>query len=144
MFSKTFLALLALGTASAAAAASVSVDLTGVQPRGGTVYAALQAKGDFMGRGGYAVKTAGTRSGTVRLTFTGVEPGDYALSVLHDVDGDKAMGMSAQGMPTEGWAMSNGEALRSAPTFDIVKFSVPAGGATTTARMTYSDGKRPN
>lgn len=144
MNTKIILALLALGTASAASAASVSVDLTGVQPRGGTVYAALQAKGDFMKTGGYAVKTTGTRSGTVRLTFTGVEPGDYALSVLHDVDGDKAMGMSAQGIPTEGWAMSNGDALRGRPTFDAVKFSVPAGGATTAARMTYYDGKRPN
>lgn len=132
------LALLATGMANAA---TVTVDLTGVQARGGTVYAALQGKADFMAKGGYAVKTDGTASGTVRLTFTDVAPGDYALSVLHDADGNRQMGLSAQGIPTEGWAMSRGETLRGKPTFDMVKLAVPADGLTTTARMVYSDGK---
>lgn len=134
------LALLASGIAHAAI---VTVDLTGVQARGGTLYATLQGKADFMAKGGYAVKADGNATGTVRLTFNDVAPGDYALSVLHDVDGNQQMGLSAQGIPTEGWAMSRGETLRGRPTFDMVKVTVPADGLTTAARMIYSDGAVP-
>ena len=34
----------------------------------------------------------------------------------------------ANGRPAEGWALLHGETLRAVPTFDQVKFTVPATG----------------
>ena len=81
--------------------------------------------------------TAGTRV----VTLKDVPPGDYSVSVLHDMNGDQQMAL-ANGMPAEGWAMFRGETLRAAPTFDQVKFTVPASGdAQVSVAMQYPAGR---
>lgn len=128
----------------AAAAGEVTVELAGVQARGGTLYASLRTRGEFMRPGaGYGVKAAAPKAGVLRLTIPNVAPGEYALSVMHDANDDKRMNMSPQFIPLEGWAMSNGDALMGPPTFDQVKVSVPAAGSTVRAKVHYYDGKLP-
>lgn len=134
----------ALAFAGAATAGDVTVELKGVQARGGTVYAALQSRGEFMQpKSTYGVKAESPKAGVLRLTIPNVKPGDYALSVLHDQDGNGQMKLSPQFIPEEGWAMTNGDNLTAQPTFDLVKVSVPATGSTVTANMHYYDGKVP-
>lgn len=134
----------ALLFAGAAVAGEVTVELAGVQARGGTLYASLQTRGDFMKPGvGYNVKAVAPKAGVLRLTIPNVAPGDYALSVLHDANGDKQMNMSPQFIPLEGWAMSNGDALMGPPTFDLVKVAVAAAPTTVRANLHYYDGKIP-
>ena len=72
------------------------------------------------------------------VTLHDVAAGDYSVTALHDVDGDRQMKI-ANGRPAEGWGMLHGETLRAAPTFDQVKFTVPATGdvALTVAMMDY-------
>lgn len=130
-------------SAGAAFAGDVTVVATGVQARGGMLYAALQGRDQFM----QTTFTRGTvrenpAAGTVELTFRDVPTGDYAISLLHDEDGDRRMGMNGM-FPREGYAMVRGEELRSSPTFDLVKVSVPAAGARFTAGMNYYDGRMP-
>lgn len=88
-------------------------------------------------RSSYGAQAVSPGAGVLRLTIQNVEPGDYALSVLHDADGDGQMKRAADGRPEEGWAMSRGEALRALPTFDQVKITVPETGATIRAAMSY-------
>ena len=124
--------------AGAAQAASVRVSLTGVQPRGGHVLAALQTRAQFMKPASTAhVRLAGDASGQVRFVLADVAPGDYALSVLHDVDGDGRMTMDAQGRPAECWTMPHAASLRAVPTFDEVRVHVPAKGVALTLPMIY-------
>ncbi|PHY13937.1 hypothetical protein CSW58_02580 [Caulobacter sp. B11] len=73
------------------------------------------------------------RSG-VRLP--NVPDGDYAVSVLHDVDGNFDMTTDATGKITEGWSTVNAAALRAKPTFDQVKVSV-SGDAAISETMIY-------
>ncbi|RZJ21634.1 MAG: DUF2141 domain-containing protein [Brevundimonas sp.] len=114
--------------AAPAFAGDVTVTLTGVQARGGQLLAALQTRDQFLQpAGAYGEIVRNPSAGTVTVTFRGVEPGEYSLSVLHDADGDGQMKLEG-GMPAEGWAMVNGAALRAAPTWDQVKFSAPASG----------------
>lgn len=114
--------------AAPAFAGDVTVTLTGVQARGGQLLAALQTHDQFLQpAGAYGDIVRDPAAGTVTVTFRGVAPGDYSLSVLHDADSDGQMKMEG-GMPAEGWAMVNGAALRGMPTWDQVKFTVPASG----------------
>ena len=130
-------AVAALSLAAPAFAGDVTVTLTGVQARGGVLLAALQTEGQFMQpTGAYGQRVTDPATGAVRLTFHNVAPGDYALMVLHDADGDGQMAMNGS-MPAEGWAMLNAETLRAAPTFDQVKFTVAASGADLNVPMSY-------
>ena len=116
--------------ATAAQAGEVRVTLSHVQHRPGHVLAALQTEQQFLkGAGDYNMSVAPPATeGDVTLDFTNVAPGDYALAVLHDEDGDHQMKMAANGMPLEGWAFSNGGALQGPPTFAVTKFTVTATG----------------
>jgi len=130
-------AVAALSLSGAARAEDVTVTLTGVQARGGVLLAALQTRGEFMqASAAHADRVERPAAGTLRLTFRDVAPGDYALMVLHDEDGDGQMKMNGY-MPGEGWAMINGAALRATPTFDQVKFTVSASGADISVPLSY-------
>lgn len=128
---KTLAAAMAALTCLAAApafAGDVTVTLTGVQARGGRLLAALQTHDQFLQpAGAYGDIVENPAAGTVTVTFRNVRPGDYSLSVLHDADNDGTMKMDGA-LPGEGWAMVNGAALRAMPTWDLVKFTVPASG----------------
>ncbi len=130
-------AVAALSLAAPALADDVAITLTGVEARGGVLLSVLQTRGQFMqAQSVHADRIESPAAGVVRVTFRDVAPGDYALMVLHDEDGDGEMTMDGS-MPAEGWAMVNGDRLRAAPTFDDVKFTVPAAGAALTVPMAY-------
>ena len=116
-------------TAGVAHAGDVTVTLTGVEARGGELLASLQTRNQFLRpEGAYGDLIAAPQAGTRTVIFRNVAPGDYSFSALHDVNGDRQMQMGPDGRPAEGWAMLNGAALRAAPTFDLVKFTVLASG----------------
>ena len=114
--------------AGSALASDVVITVTGVQARGGDLLVGLQTSAQFLkheGDHGEIIKAPA--AGTRVVTLKDVPPGDYSVSVLHDMNGDQQMALS-NGMPAEGWAMFRGETLRAAPTFDQVRFTVPASG----------------
>lgn len=66
--------------------------------------------------------------GTVRCTFTHVPAGTYAVSVMHDENGNGKLDSNFLGIPTEGYGVSNNHThALSAPTWDESKFDVKAG-----------------
>ena len=67
--------------------------------------------------------TGSIRSGTATFSFTGVPHGTYAISVLHDENGNGKMDTNAFGIPTEGGGASNDAKARfGPPKFDEAKF----------------------
>lgn len=135
--------LMALVGAGAAQAGDVTVTLTGVQARGGQLLISLQTREQFMQPTGLGEIVQNPTAGTTTVTFRDVPAGDYAVSVLHDQNGDGQMQVSEIGIPTEGWAMSHGAELRGPPTFAQVKVAIPAAGAALTEPMFYWDGRIP-
>ena len=127
-----------LACASTAFAGDVTLTLTGVQARGGTMLVALQSRDQFM----RPAMSAGTirenpAAGTVTLTIPNVPAGEYAVTALHDTNGDRQMAL-VNGRPAEGWAMSRvGAALDHRPTFEETRITVPTGGAQVIAAMVY-------
>jgi len=121
-----------------AQAADVQITLTGVEARGGQMLVTLQNREEFMSpKGRFSAKADVRNAGTMTITFDDVPPGEYALSALHDENGDQQMQFAPSGMPAEGWAMHNGAALRAEPTFDAVKLRITEGANQLREAMVY-------
>ena len=125
--------------AAPALAQDVTVTLRGVEARGGEVKAVLNTSATFMRGADYTAVASGNAAGDLVLTFRNVAPGDYALMVMHDANGNGQFDMSPIGMPAEGFAFSNkGQPLMGMPTFQALKFTVSAAGdVTLTEPMLY-------
>lgn len=122
--------------AAPAFAGDVTIELTGAQARSGKIFATLTGRDTFMKPGGME-QTVDPADGTVRIVFRDVPAGDYAFMAFHDENGDGRMAMGETGMPSEGWALSNADKLMGPPSFDPMKFAVPAEGATVPVPMIY-------
>jgi uncharacterized protein (DUF2141 family) len=117
-------------SATAASAGELEVTLTGVEARGGVVLASVQTEDQFMGSQGVGAMQTITEAGTVTFVFRDLPPGEYVFSAFHDENGNWRMERDQDYWPLEGWAMSNGQALRGEPAFAMVKFTVAAEGVT--------------
>ena len=120
--------LAVLGCASAAQAAPVEIDLTGLRA-GGRLYVQLQTRDDYLGPRRQAGKIVDApTAGALSLNFD-VPPGDYAATVWHDDDGNGKFDVDpATGRPLDGWAMASSAVPVATPTFEQVKVAVPAAG----------------
>jgi uncharacterized protein (DUF2141 family) len=119
-------AALALMLPAAAQAGPVTVDLSGLRA-GGTLYVQVQTREQFLGEtrvGGRIVPAP--QAGSLSVEIGDVAPGDYAITIWHDANGNNQFDMGARGRPADGWAMVNGDRLRGQPTFDVVKLTIPA------------------
>ena len=119
-------------------AAEVAVNLTGLQAKSGKLYVALQKKDEFLlerGTAGQVIDTV--EAGTRTITFNDIAPGDYSVSVWHDIDGDGKFSKAENGTPLDGWSILHAETLKDTPTWDQVKFSVPQTGKAVSLAMMY-------
>ena len=96
------------------------VVVSGFEPTG-TVYVALQEEGIF----GTPDATYGTSMDPAMMTGDSLEvmipdvaPGEYAIAVFQDTNGNGQLDLGSNGIPTEPWALSNGAGTRGAPSFD--------------------------
>jgi uncharacterized protein (DUF2141 family) len=105
--------------------ATVTVTIENVLSDGGTILGGLHTADTFMKGQGVANAMAPAKIGEVILTFENVEPGTYAIMVMHDANDNKRMDMEPNGMPKENYATS-GPTTFGPPTFDGAKFELTA------------------
>lgn len=75
---------------------------------------------------------------SAQVTFKDLPRGSYAVSVLHDENGNGKMDKNFVGMPKEGYGASNNPSKkRRAPTFDEAKFSLNSSGQTIEIALIY-------
>ncbi|MCA0132302.1 DUF2141 domain-containing protein [Winogradskyella alexanderae] len=85
---------------------------------------ALHTKETFM-RGEGVMNTESTiEAGKVVVTFKNVQPGEYAIIGLHDVNENGRMDYRENGMPLEGFGTSNNVMSFGPPQYDDAKFKV--------------------
>ena len=120
------LALFLIGftlTAQDATGATISVTIENVASDSGTILAGLHTPDTFMKGQGINNAMAPAKTGEVILTFENVQPGTYALMIMHDANDNKQMD-TENGMPKESFVTSGEMNLYGPPTFDGAKFDV--------------------
>jgi uncharacterized protein (DUF2141 family) len=137
-------------------AADLEVEVRGVRLRGGEIHAALFDRegfaldteiramispsgeisaGVFTGENQFPRPPVDTlrippSAKTLRLTFPGLEPGEYAVGVYQDTNGNGRLDATVAREPTEPWGISNNPRPKDHPvTWDESKFTLPPEGA---------------
>ena len=137
------LAALALSTPAlaedAAEDAPLTIEVRGVEDRGGRLYVGVQTEAQFLQEDGVAGRIFDDPdAGSLRVSFP-LPEGRYAVSVWHDDDADGEFDRAENGMPLDGWAMSNDAGRRGPPSFDDAAVELRRGGAETSATMIYPE-----
>lgn len=121
-------------TAQEADYATLEVHVDGIQNRKGEIGVALfnSPKGyPTHLQHAYVPNWAALQGGeqAMDVTFEGVPFGEYAITVIHDENGNRALEADAYGFPKEGVGFSNDQkVIMSAPSFSASKFSVSQPG----------------
>lgn len=65
-------------------------------------------------------------TGTLKVLFKNIQPGEYAVSIFHDANENGVLDMNFMGIPKEGFGFSNDAmGVFGPPTFTKAKFSCP-------------------
>ena len=116
--------------------ASLKVEVRNVRAPKGAVYIALFKAGtDFPGGKPMEGKKVDANGKTTQTVFS-VDPGNYAIAVYHDENGNGKMDKRMLGIPKEPYGFSNNfRPLMSAPKFSDCQFSVGEGGKTVSIEL---------
>lgn len=129
---KTFVLVVAaacLACMSQVQAADITVVVQNVQDNGGQVMVALYNSTDSfpdkMTQGQMVAAKQRAADGSVRVTFSGLPNGDYAVSAFHDRDNNGKLNTNVMGMPTEPYGFSRNAAGNfGPPSFQDAAFNV--------------------
>jgi uncharacterized protein (DUF2141 family) len=111
-------------TVDAQSASTLTVDVTGIQSQTGQVCLGL-----YDHEQGFPYETntviqsdcVPITGSTVQKQFTGLKPGNYAVAVVDDQNGDRTLNRDIFGVPQEGFGVSNNPTV--SPTTGTPKFS---------------------
>jgi uncharacterized protein (DUF2141 family) len=126
--------------AGQASAARIVVTITGLKSNAGGIYVGLYATPSKFLNGTQvdAMKKVKASTGTITVAFDNLAPGTYAVGAYHDENNNDHLDTSFIGLPTEGYALSNGvRAVTSKPTFHQAAFTVGSAGAAVSLPIRY-------
>ena len=126
--------------AGEAAAARIVVTITGLKSNEGGVYVGLYATPSKFLNGAQVDVMKKVRASTAPITvaFDNLPAGTYAVGAYHDENYNDHLDTNLLGLPTEGYALSNGvRAVTSKPTFQQAAFAVGNDGAAVSLQIRY-------
>ena len=115
---------------------SLKVDVQNIRVHTGSVHVGLyKACPDFPNCKPVELKVLDAKTNNLQTAFS-VEPGDYAVAIYHDENGNGQMDKRVFGIPKEPYGFSNNFRPRlSAPKFSDCKISVGDGGKTISIKL---------
>ncbi|MBQ4914741.1 DUF2141 domain-containing protein [Maribacter sp. MMG018] len=102
---------------------TVKVTIENILSDKGNVIGSLHTAETFMKGPGIINTEVDAVKGEVTLVFSDVEPGTFALMLMHDENENNRMDFESNGMPKESFATS-GDMSFGPPTFENAKFEV--------------------
>lgn len=106
IFAATLVAMLAVH--GPARAETLTIVIEDIRQASGTVEVeVLAGRLQFDGDGAAARLRQAAEQGTMTLVVDDILPGEYALRVLHDINGNGELDMNLMGIPVEPYAFSN-------------------------------------
>lgn len=103
---------------NAIADSNLVVEVSGLNPQRGNVCMRLFSRAQGFPTGDESVvqdRCTVVTDGAVTVSFSGLNAGSYAVSVLHDENSDQAMNRNALGIPTEGIGFSRNPRIIAGP-----------------------------
>lgn len=138
---RTLLVFLVLMASITASGATVTVILKGVKSDDGKLYVRVVEKHVYELDEAIAVETSATidaSAGDVKIEIKNVPPGEYAVTALHDKNGNLDMDYNFLGIPKEYWGLSRDpkvSAKTRKPTWEMVKFELTEEDKTVEVKM---------
>ena len=126
--------------ASQASAARIVVTIDGMRNAQGNVFVGLYAgPAKFLqGNQNDAMRKVRASTSPVTVVFENLPAGTYAVGAFHDENANDHLDTNFLGLPTEGYALSNGiRAVTSKPTFQQAAFAVGNAGAAVSLQIRY-------
>jgi len=127
-------------TCGNAAGDELALEIGGFRNAKGAAHLCLTSNPAYFpdcGRDPQAVKRTVTVKGLGTVRIHGIKPGRYALSVIHDENGNGKLD-TWLGIPREGFGFSRNPTVRfGPPRFDRVRFDLGSGFTRQTVRMQY-------
>lgn len=131
------LGLAVLSAASLATAATLEVEITDIRSSEGQLMVAVHASAEgWDGKAAPVAAQLHAPSGErALLSFEGLAPGNYAVQVMHDQNGNGKLDANFMGMPIEGYGFSNNPEVMRKATFDEARVEVGEGGTRIQLRL---------
>lgn len=130
--------LLSLAIGTVAVAADLTVTVGPVKEAAGKLLLALYDKPDDFRQHSFKAMSEAARVGDMTVTFSDLEPGDYAVMVFQDVNDNGDLDNNMFGLPKEPWGGSLGDRqLFGAPTWSDAVISVPADGLAIAIKLNH-------
>jgi uncharacterized protein (DUF2141 family) len=125
-----------LATTGMAQSADLTVDVAGLANAKGTVMVAVfDSAGHFL-KQPLRTATVAAQPGQVQLLINDLAPGDYAVSLFQDENGNGKLDKNLVGMPIEPYGFSNDAAGSNGPPgFEQARVQVGAAGNTVTVSL---------
>src|SRR5438477_8242900 len=139
MLSLAFAAALVF-VAGPASAARIIITIDGLHSAQGTVFIGLYASPSKFLNGNQtdAMRKVKATQAPVTVVFDNLPPGTYAVGAYHDENANDHLDTNLLGLPTEGYALSNGvRAVMAKPTFQQAAFSVGNGDKPVSLHIRY-------
>jgi uncharacterized protein (DUF2141 family) len=125
----------------AKATGNLTVSVEGLRNRQGQVCLSLFNQGQgFPSQGANAVQTRCVKASgsSVKVRFSQLAPGSYAVAVLHDANGDSQANRNRLGIPTEGFGFSrNPRIVTGPPKFKDAMIQVSGSNTATQIQLRY-------
>jgi len=130
-----FVAALLAGTG--ARAADLTITVTDLRSAKGAVgFSVVNSSAAWNGKAAAVERRMVPVSGNeVTLQLTDLPAGEYAVSVMHDENGNGELDANFMGMPTEGYGFSNNPHVLRKPSYDEARFQLVAEGGAITIRL---------
>lgn len=104
--------------------ATVNIIIENIANDQGEILLGMSTQEGFMKTKPDFSSTSKIKDGKATITFKDVPYGSYAVSSFHDMNENKKMDFEANGMPKEGYGVSNNPVLMGPPTWEEAKFEV--------------------
>lgn len=128
-------AAVGLGVAPAGAA-DLRLDIGPVASDRGTLQIAIYASENTFRKTMLRGHREAARAGRAAVTLSDMAPGEYAVMVFHDLDGNGKLDTNLFGAPKEPWGSSvRGKVPARAPSWAEAKFHLPPAGTTVTVEL---------
>jgi uncharacterized protein (DUF2141 family) len=135
----TALALTAAAAAPPETAGVLEIDMTGLRSTKGVIQLCLiHDPADFPDcrKGGTALRRT-LPATNPRIRLEGLAPGDYAIAVIHDANGNARLD-TLMGIPREGFGFSRNPVIRfGPPRFESARFTLGAEAQVQQVRIRY-------